>query len=189
MDTVESPTLGEIEANLSEFTGRAIFAVRSVAEGGRFKGKESERFALVRELSELRPGYCDIELRTLEANPELASGKLGKEIIVSWHDTVSTPRRADLSAIRARAASYNGLVKIVTTAKNATDNLAILSLYDEPGPPPIAFCMGTSGLFSRVMSMYYGSPITYASLPGEPTATGQLPLSKVIAIRRRLLDD
>jgi 3-dehydroquinate dehydratase type I len=189
MDTVGSSTLGEIEANLSEFTGRAILAVRSVAEGGRFMRKESERLALIRELSELRPAYFDIELRTLEANPKLASGKLGEEIIVSWHDTVRTPRRADLSSIKTRAASYNGLVKIVATANNATDNLAILSLYDEPGPPPIAFCMGTSGLFSRVMSMYYGSPITYASLPGEPTATGQLPLTKVVAIRRRLLDD
>jgi 3-dehydroquinate dehydratase type I len=187
MDTVGPSTSREIEANLSEFSGRAIFAVRPVVEGGRFMGNESERLALIRELSELRPAYFDIELRTLEANPKLVSEKLGKEIIVSWHDTVRTPRRADLSSIKARATSYEGLVKVVATANNATDNLTILSLYDEPGPRPIAFCMGTPGLFSRVMAIEYGSPIAYASLPGEPTATGQLSLSKVIAIRRRLL--
>ncbi len=87
-----------------------------------------------------------------------------------------------------RATSYGGLVKIVTTATKPADNLTILSLYDGHAPAPIAFCMGKQGVLSRVMAMERGSPIAYASLPDESTASGQLPLGLVLAIRRRFED-
>ena len=176
----------EIRSKLSGFSGRSVLTVRPAAEGGRFDGKESQRLALIRRLAELRPAYFDVELRTLEAAPGLASERLGKNIIVSWHDLVRTPGRARLLSILSRAAPYGGLSKVVTTANSSTDNLNVLSLYDEPGPAPIAFCMGTDGLFSRVMAMERSSPIAYASLAGERTAQGQLPLNYMLAIRRRL---
>lgn len=186
IDLLRSPIFEKVEANLSRFSGRSVFAVHPAAEGGGFEGEESERLALVRRLGELGPAYLDVELRTLEANRDLAPKGLGLNIIVSWHDPVRTPDRASLLRIMAKAASYGGLVKVVTTANSAADNLTILSLYDEPGQTPIAFCMGAQGLISRVMAMERGTPIVYASLPDEPTASGQPSLGYILAIRRLL---
>lgn len=185
IDALRSPTFGEIKAKLPEFSERSILTVRPAVEGGGFRGKESDRLALIRALAELKPALFDVELRTLEANPDLAAERLGRSRIVSWHNQVKTPVRARLYSIMRRAAAF-GIPKVVTTANAAKDNLAILSLYDGSGSPPIAFCMGEHGIFSRVMAMERGSPITYASLPGEPTAPGQFTLSHALAIRRRL---
>ncbi len=71
---------------------------------------------------------------------------------------------------------------------DAADAIAILSLYDRHEKPPIAFCMGVKGIFSRIMAMQRGSPLAYASLDGEPTAPGQPSLGQTLSIRRRLHD-
>lgn len=185
IDALRSPTFEKIEANLSEFCELAVLTVRPAVEGGGFTGKESDRLVLIHELAELRPAFFDVGLQTLEANPDLAAEALGRTRIVSWHDQVKTPSRARLLSIMRRAAAF-GTPKVVTTANAAKDNLAILSLYDESGSPPIAFCMGDRGIFSRVMAMERGSPIAYASLLGEPIAPGQFTLSQALATRRRL---
>ena len=184
LDLLRPPDFEKIRAALSMFVGRSILAVRSASEGGGFEGKESERVALISSLRELRPAYLDVELETLEANPSVAKGL--KNVIVSWHDLRRTPDRATLLSVIDRAASYGGLVKVVATANDAVDNLTVLSLYDEPGVHPVAFCMGAPGVFSRVMAMELGSPLAYASLASEPTAPGQLTLGATLAVRRRL---
>ena len=185
LDHLKSPDIEKIRA-LANFGDRSIFTVRASSEGGGFRKKEEARLALIKELAELEPAYFDVELRTLEVVRELPANSLGKEIIVSWHDQNRTPGIARLHSIMARAASHGGLVKIVTTARTASDNLEVLSLYDEPGPPPIAFCMGVPGIFSRVMAMERGSPIIYGSLPGEPIAPGQLSVIHLLALQRKL---
>lgn len=186
IDRLRSPSFRKIKETLSEFGESAVVTVRPTSEGGGFVGKESERISFVRELAELEPAYFDIELRTLVAHPELRSGKLGRHLIVSWHDMSGTPGVARLREVASRAASYDGLVKLVTLAKRAEDNLATLSLYGGTGKQPIAFCMGDQGVLSRVMAMELGSPIVYASLPGELLAPGQPSLSQTIALRKRL---
>lgn len=189
IDLLKSPNFERIRRDLSGFSKRSIFTVRSQVEGGGFKGEEPERLELLRRLGELSPAYVDVELRALEGNRNASPGDFGSDIVVSWHNLSRTPRRAGLRSIMARAFSYGDLVKIVATANSATDNLAILSLYDVPGPPPIAFCMGAPGIFSRIMAMERGSPIVYASLPGEPIAPGQISVAHLLALRRRLKDD
>jgi 3-dehydroquinate dehydratase type I len=186
IDMLRRPIYSEIRGTVSEFVDRSVLTVRSKAEGGKFDGPESDRIALIWKLADLKPAFLDIELRTLESNPDLPSLRMGHSMIVSWHNLSRTPDRKSILRTMGKAASYGGLVKVVPTATNPADNLTILSLYDEPGPSPIAFCMGTKGLFSRVMAMERGSPLTYASLSSEETAPGQLPLRHVLAIRRRL---
>lgn len=187
LDSLRSPAFEEIKAILSAFTERAILTVRPAAEGGGFRGREPERITLVRSLAELKPAFFDVELRTLEKNPGLAAESLGRTRIVSWHDEAKTPGGARLRSIMQRAAAF-GTPKVVTTANAAKDNLTVLSLYDRSVSPPVAFCMGPLGVFSRVMAMERGSPIAYASLPGEPTARGQFTLNQALAIRRHLED-
>ncbi len=187
IDTLRSPNIAEIKNELSSFGARSIFTVRPTLEGGIFKGSEAHRVDLIRALSELRPAILDIELHTLEANPGLLSGVPRQNLIVSWHDIMRTPGRARLNSILSKMAEFGGLAKVVTTANDPADAIAVLSLYDRPGRAPIAFCMGVDGIFSRVMAMQLGSPLAYASLDGEPTAPGQLSLGQMLSIRRRLL--
>ncbi len=184
IDLLKSPRFEDIRADLSKFCRRSVFTVRSADEGGGFDGDEAERVALLRRLAQLTPAYLDVELRTVEGNRDvLPRGRVRG--IVSWHDMLGTGDGRRLRSIMKRAASYGGLVKIATTATSPADNLTILSLYDGRAPAPIAFCMGTHGILSRVMSMERGSPISYASLPDEPAAAGQLPLGLLLALRRR----
>jgi len=188
IDTLRPPILDEIEAEFSRFKERSILTVRPAREGGRFAGSEAHRLNLIRNLAELKPLFLDVELSTLESNRAFLSGGPRPKLIVSWHDIARTPGRAHLNSIMSREVAFGGLAKLVTTANDAADAIAVLSLYDRPGKPPIAFCMGVNGIFSRVMAMQSGSPVAYASLGGESTAPGQLSLGQMLSIRRRLHD-
>ena len=174
---------------LSEFLSRAILTVRSRSEGGGFEGREPDRLDAIRVAGDLRPAYVDIELQTLRSNPDMVSEMAGQKLIVSWHDRLRTPSKARLASILADARAFGGLAKVVPTARQASDNLAVLSLYDGRATAPIAFCMGEAGVLSRVMAIERRTPIAYASLPGEQTAPGQLTLPKLLAARRRLGHD
>lgn len=188
IDTLRPPILDEIDAELSPFDNLSIFTIRPAQEGGGFVGSEKHRLNLIGELAELKPLFFDVELRTLETNRAILSGGPRPNLIVSWHDIARTPGRAHLQSIMSREVEFGGLTKLVTTANDAADAIAVLSLYDRPGKPPIAFCMGVNGAFSRIMAMQRGSPVAYASLEGEPTAPGQLSLGQMLSIRRRLYD-
>lgn len=186
IDTLRPPIFDEIKTELSPFKERSVFTVRPAREGGVFLGNEAHRMKLIGDLAELKPLLLDVELRTLESNQAFLSGGPRPKLIVSWHDIARTPNRAHLHSILSKEVALGGLAKLVTTAKDAADAIAILSLYDRPGKPPIAFCMGVNGIFSRVMAMQKGTPLAYASLDGESTAPGQLSLGQMLSIRRRL---
>lgn len=184
LDLLRAPDMARVRRSLGTFAERAIFTFRRSDEGGGFRGRESERLVLLEESAGLGPAYMDVELRTLKANPGLAGARLGRKI-VSWHDITGTPSRERLLSLMTEISAHGGLPKIVPMARNGLDNLSVLSLYDQPGPAPIAFCMGQAGLFSRVMAIERETPIAYASLDGEQTAAGQFPLGHALAIRRR----
>jgi 3-dehydroquinate dehydratase I len=188
IDTLRPPIFDEIDAELSPFKERSIFTVRPAREGGGFVGSESHRLKLISDLAELNPLFLDVELRTLESNRGILSSGSRPKLIVSWHDVARTPGRAHLHSIMTREEEFGGLAKLVTAANDPADAIPVLSLYDRPGRPPIAFCMGVNGIFSRVMAMQRGSPVAYASLGGESTAPGQLSLGQMLSIRRRLHD-
>ncbi len=133
----------------------------------------------------MEPAYLDIELRSLESSPEIAKEVPPGRVIVSWHDPSGTPSRIRLHSLLKRARRFGGLSKVVPTATKAIDNLSVLSLYEGPGPSPIAFCMGPTGLYSRVVCLQFGAPIAFAS-HGRATAPGQLSLRSMLALRRRL---
>lgn len=186
LDCLQDPSYEETRDSLAGFLPRCILTLRPGSEGGSFEGEEEDRLRLLASLAKLRPAYMDVELRALEAGGPLQPRFQRNGVIVSWHDPKATGSRSRLLSLKARASAYGGLVKIVSKAREPADNASILTLYDGRGPPPIAFCMGEKGTFSRVMAVALGSPITYASLEGEATAPGQLPLGQMLAVRRRL---
>ena len=90
---------------------------------------------------------------------------------------------ARLKACRALGAD---VVKIVTLATRAEDNLRVLALLPqarEMGQDLVAFCMGEQGRLSRVAAPLLGSRWSYASLEkGASSAPGQFTAAEMRTI-------
>ena len=76
--------------------------------------------------------------------------------------------------------------KIVSRAATQEDNLKILRLIPyalRNGQEIISFCVGEKGRVSRVMSLFLGAYLGFASLSkGEESASGQLSLAEMITV-------
>jgi 3-dehydroquinate dehydratase-1 len=186
LDLLDRPTT-RVQEELAHLAGRSIFTVRTRQEGGGFRGSESERLALIEGLLDSGPLYVDVELAAIRRNPGWFRGLPGKtRKIVSWHSLDGTPASPVLRRARRLADSYGGITKMVALAQRPEDGLRVLALYGEAPQKLVAFCMGEAGTASRIMGMLLGSPIVYASLPGEVVAPGQLPLSTVCGLKTLL---
>jgi 3-dehydroquinate dehydratase-1 len=180
IDHLQDPSRETVLGALSELFPRAVITVRPAAEGGHFTGRESERLDLLSELASGSPAFVDVELATVERGFEILARSSSTKVIVSWHDFEGTPPPRDLEARTAAAAGFGEIAKVVTTARRSEDNETVLSLYNTmPHERLIAFCMGALGVRSRIEAMRMGSPLTYCSLPSEPVAPGQIPLTEL----------
>ena len=157
--------------------GRTVCTLRPRGEGGKFSGNEKERRSILRLIAEYGPFLLDVEYNTLRRDAALAKylGSTGTGLLVSWHDFARTPGRADLEERLGKMARFSPNVKIVGTAKSASDSARMLELYGAGVAGVrnlISFAMGDPGRFSRILCLYLGSPYTYVSL-GKPVAPGQ----------------
>jgi 3-dehydroquinate dehydratase/shikimate dehydrogenase len=166
------------DANLPRLLSSApkpvIATCRPLHEGGQFGGTDAERLSLLSQAGGLGAKYVDIEL---DSAPDF--DPRGAKLIISCHNFSHIPE--DIAEIHARICDLEPAVaKIVCTARNAEDNMAMLRLNRKALVPTAAFCMGPVGLPSRVLGRKYGARLTYAALdetsaaaPGQPTI-GQL---------------
>ncbi len=176
-------------SQLKKFKGgrsARIFTLRSPGEGGVRKiSDEVRKQRLLEIITQLRPSLVDVELSTLETNPEIqdifnGASSRSTQLIASSHNFERTERVEDLETIVMTAVLqyHPAIIKIVRQANNFNDNLTMLSLYrqlEKIKPVKlIAFCTGPLGMFSRIACVSYGSPFTYAALQDRETASGQL---------------
>jgi len=170
---------------LSHLSRKSVITVRRKDEGGGFDGPEDERLELISSLAKTNPLFIDVELRTAESNGGWLDSLAKRPTrIVSWHDFAGTKDTRELKRLREEAAPYGDVVKIVTTARSAEDNWKVLRLYQDEPKGLIAFCMGGAGMVSRLVSLQLGSPISYAALPDDPVAPGQLPVTMMVGLKR-----
>lgn len=158
---------------------RIVCTLRPVSEGGKFSGKEIERLAILKLISEYGPFLLDVEYDTLKKNKNLVNylKRTKTKILVSWHDFQKTPDSIILLKKLNEMRKFSEYVKIVTTAKAVDDAAKILSLYAKKSKVNlIAFAMGEEGKISRILCLFLGSPYTYASL-GKAVAPGQISIS------------
>jgi 3-dehydroquinate dehydratase type I len=106
------------------------------------------------------------------------------KVILSMHHHDGTPGASDLAGIlKGCAATGADVVKIVTMATTWADNLRVLNLIPkahDQGLEIIAFCMGSYGRISRVLSNLMGGYLTFVSLErGEESAAGQIPVQEM----------
>jgi shikimate dehydrogenase/3-dehydroquinate dehydratase type I len=100
-------------------------------------------------------------------------------IIISYHDIKKTPSLARLKEIFHQSVENGAsVVKIVTFAENAEDNLKVLSMIpyaQKHSQKIIAMCMGREGRISRVIAPFFGAYLSFAALDEEAqSAPGQL---------------
>jgi 3-dehydroquinate dehydratase I len=164
----------KIAENIRE---KAVFTLRTPAEGGKFKGNNNDRIEWLKKLAMAKPMLLDIEYSTIQSNDDLANYCKTQKIpvLLSWHDFEKTPPKDQLIYLLKKMRVYSNHIKMVTTAINIVDALRILDLYENATESNlIAFSMGEAGIISRIMCTIIGrSPFTYAALE-ESIAPGQL---------------
>jgi shikimate dehydrogenase/3-dehydroquinate dehydratase type I len=148
------------------------------------KDKEIGKMDLLKKAIEMKADFVDIELAEGKAAiGELRNycAKLGgvTGIIVSYHDIKKTPSLTKLKEIFHQSMENGAaVVKIVTFAKSAEDNLKVLGMIpyaQKHSQEIIAMCMGAEGRISRVVAPFLGAYLSFAALePGTQSAPGQL---------------
>jgi len=160
---------------------RCVCTLRPTTEGGKFSGSEKERISILKLISEFDPYLVDVEYNTLKKNKGLEKylKNAKTRILVSWHDFAKTPNEQTLRTMFKKMSRFSNNVKIVTTAKNISDMIRVLSLYKvRTNVNLISFAMGDYGRMSRILCTKLGSPYTYVSL-GKPIAPGQFSLKEM----------
>ena len=119
---------------------------------------------------------------------ELQSGKdlspfddLLPRSIFSFHDYAGVPDLAPLlhSMLRAGAAH----VKIAVTPSTFDEDRRLLGALQRANASNLTlFGMGAHGLYSRILAPFFGSELTFVSVPGRPAAPGQLSIERAAAL-------
>jgi 3-dehydroquinate dehydratase type I len=182
----------KLEKILREKEKKIVVTNRRREEGGGFQGTEKERISYLLKAVDLGADYVDIEASTdaaLLAKVKAAIADQGFKtlLIVSSHDFVNTPSERSLKQkLEEGAALAPDILKIVSRADTQEDNLKVLGLipYARKNEQEIiSFCMGDKGRMSRVMSLFLGAYMGFASLSkGEESASGQLSLAEMITV-------
>jgi shikimate dehydrogenase/3-dehydroquinate dehydratase type I len=112
-------------------------------------------------------------------------------IIISYHDIKKTPSLAKLKEIFQECLENGAaVVKIVTFAKSAEDNLKVLNLIpyaQKHSQKIIAMCMGTEGRISRIVAPFLGAYLSFATLEqGAQSAPGQFTVRQMRQINNLL---
>jgi 3-dehydroquinate dehydratase type I len=155
---------------------------RRRGDGGFYQGSEEHRMDTLSKAAQQGFDFVDIELNAKNA------GKLvrrfeqeGARIIVSHHNSKSTPQLSTLESILKRERNAGAYIcKLVTTAKSYADNVRCFQFLSKHARRTrlVCFAMGRLGVPSRVLSPVFGAYFTFASAGvGNETATGQIPLS------------
>lgn len=156
-----------------------ILTLRSVEEGGRFRGTPQEQASQLAHLAqELRPDYVDCEARSSSClQPHLPPGI---QLIASLHLLQGFQGRIEEAYQRVRSVVGASLYKLVPYARDARDLLVLFHLLEKEGSRGdfIAHCMGGRGEISRLLAPLLGSRWAYVT-DGKKTAEGQLSLDEV----------
>ncbi len=161
-----------------------IATCRSKFEGGFYTGGEEKRLIILEAAIKAGAKYIDIELDSgTETIKTIIKNKKNAKIIVSHHNFNETPD--NLQEVYNNIKNINpDFIKIVTFATSVTDNFKLFDIIKtakKENRKIAAFCMGTYGKSSRILSIILGSEITYASVGiGKESAIGQLTIDESI---------
>jgi 3-dehydroquinate dehydratase-1 len=146
-----------------------VVTLRSVAEGGKFKGSDEEWRRLIDPWLEIA-AYIDIERNYASNAARIRERRIG--IIASAHLDYM-PQRRELDSIEKELRAYGDIPKIVVTPGDSSDVLELLSFTRAAPKPLCTGVMGEKNRYARAILPFFGSAFTYCHA-GTPTASGQL---------------
>ena len=168
----------------------SIVTCRSMREGGRFNGTESDRVSFLEAVgtSSHPPQYIDFELADYQRSANLRqkidlvvahreqARDVSTGLILSAHDFEQRPSDLIQCIETMSGAPACAIAKVAWQARSLRDNLEAFDLLRERSKPMIALCMGDFGAMSRVLAPKFGGFLTFATLdevdetaPGQPT--------------------
>ena len=164
---------------LSEHRDVTVIATcRRKANGGGFDGPLSAQLEILTKAAQTGCQIIDLELESAEEAKSAQLAKLrsaGAALLVSFHD-FSRTKALEQAADRIEAFKPD-FVKVVSTARNLSDNLAVLRLIEDRSinSHVVGIAMGEEGLVSRILGPRAGAAFTFAShSEGSETAPGQI---------------
>lgn len=170
IDALQNPDLDDIIDFMDGLECKLIATNRTSLERGLFKGSETERTHILREVAK-HVDYVDIELQT---DKKLRSKVVNasKNSIISYHNFEKTPDVQELLKIVKLEKKIGDLAKFAVMPQNMGDTLKVLQVLMQV-EDTIAISMGELGKHTRVTAPLFGSPITFASLD-DLSAPGQM---------------
>jgi len=170
LDFLENLDLDAVKAVRSALSLPVIFTLRSVAQGGVYKGPEEQRLHDLTRLIALSPDYMDVEHDVSEHFiTALAEKNTKVELIRSYHNFNDTPDdlRAILTGLFHDDVTH---YKLITTANSTLDGLRVAKMVQETSGELslAAHAMGAKGEASRMIAAAVGSRFVYARLDDGP---------------------
>lgn len=152
-----------------------IFTLRSAKQGGLTHSVTWEDMLLLAEAS---PDYMDLEYDWPKNwFEELKESFPNIKLIASYHHMEHVPENYPEMPLV-------DIQKIACFCSSSLDALRLLNFSKTLKKDFILIGMGERGAFTRVMNLALGSLITFASLPEEPVAPGQINIDDMNTIYR-----
>lgn len=191
LDSLPKPAaaLPKLKDFLRDHRDTAVIATcRRKANGGGFDGALATELDILAKAAQNGCQLIDLELESAEDAKPAQLAKLrsaGAALIISFHDFART-RSLDQAADRIEAFEPD-YVKVVSTAKSLSDNLAVLRLIESRSISfhVVGIAMGEEGLISRVLGPREGGAFTFAAYSDSTgTAPGQLAARTLLDLYR-----
>lgn len=181
LDSLSKPAnaLPYIKQFLAEHKDVTVIATcRRKAHGGSFDGALSAELEILTKAAHCGCQIIDLEVESAEEAKAAGVARLrsaGAALLISFHDFTRTK---GLEQAADRIAIFKpDFVKVVSTARTLTDNLAVLRLIEDRSlhSQIVGIAMGEEGLVSRILGPRAGAAFTFGSWSAETeTAPGQV---------------
>lgn len=151
-----------------------IFTLRTLAEGGNFKGTHEQYLNILNKLIPLEPHYLDVETHvTPQEMHELRSVHPQTKILLSFHDFKKMPNLDQVYQEMQKTPA--DLYKIAILLNSSVDTLDLLDYMKEHSPKLVAMGIGKFGEVTRILSPVFGGAFVFSSLNTQGlTVPGQL---------------
>ncbi|KAJ2866884.1 3-dehydroquinate dehydratase (3-dehydroquinase) [Coemansia aciculifera] len=163
-----------------------VFTVRTVAQGGAFRGSDAQRLSILHAAIRWGAEYVDVEVDTHAA--ALYAARRNSLIIASHHDPTGQQLRWSqcefTTEILYRARACGDIVKLISFANQWSDNMDCLEFtrrHHSQETPLIALNMGYEGQMSRVLCPVL-TPVTHPLLAAK-AAPGQISVQQINVAR------
>jgi 3-dehydroquinate dehydratase / shikimate dehydrogenase len=181
LDSLSKPAnaLSYLKQFLGEHRDVTVIATcRRKSHGGGFDGPLAAQLEILAKAAQAGCQILDLEVESAEDAKAANVNKLrtaGAALLISFHD-FSRTKGLEQAADRIEVFKPD-FVKVVSTARNLADNLAMLRLIEDRSLASrvVGIAMGEEGLVSRVLGPRAGAAFTFASCcNGAETAPGQV---------------